>query len=423
VTVSINTNTSNGKPARRRRVRNRKGRSRVNQLQSSAPASVPNGPRTTMSVENSLRRLTLSNSGNQKASSWGMCRLNPWNASSMMNMARLPDGNSANGYSYDLYSFADVTLSSSNNITFTTFPGLPFQAMLTFPSGASTVTISGANSQGVSAPAAAGGLGFYNYTGPAATGATVPICYGRFPVDDNPFTANPASYGATKARIISQAWRLTYTGPASTCSGIVTVTPTPLGMDPEEPMNKGLGRINYQNLAGVAATSSTDCALTPVLIQQMSYVIPSANKESKQMRPETTPTGLVRRSAASTDWNFRDVAAQSLILTQPIGAGATLGGGSLNAYFAAAFSQPAAGGSTATLGSVDFLDNQWESTSVVLTGVTGSFRFETITCFEFIAQTSSIQYDLSTPSPPLNTKALQGVESAAHARLAYPSSM
>jgi len=375
-----------------------------------------------MSVENSLKKLSLSNSGGNKSSNWGMCRLNPWNASTQMNMARLPDGNSSNGYSYDIYSYADVNLTGINNLVFTTFPGLPFQATLNFPTGASTVNITGANSLAALAPVVVPGVGSYNYTGAAVAGATVPICFGRFPVDDNPFSASPTTYSASKARIISQAWRITYTGPAAQCSGITTVTPCPLQLDPEEPIPKNLGRILYQNMAGVAAASVTDCVTSPVLVQQHSYILPAANKESKQMRPETTPTGLVRRNASSLDWNFRDIGAQSIILTQPIGSSGTITGSNLNNFFAAAFGQPLPGGSTVCIGSVDFIDNQWDCTHVQLTGVTGSFRFETITCFEFISSINSALYELSTPSPPLNAKALQGVETAVHSRLAYSSS-
>jgi hypothetical protein len=335
-------------------------------------------------------------------------------------MARLPDGNSANGYSYDVYSYADFNLSAATDFNILTFPGLPFQAMAQFPSSVASIRINGPTSFG-SAPVISPGAGFYSFSGAVAAGTTFPVCYGKFDVSDSPFDNVAPSYSANKARVISQAWRLVYTGPAAQCTGIVTVTPQTIGFEPAEPFNKQLGRITYVAADGTAGATATDCAVDPLFVQAMNFIIPSANKESIQIRPETSPCGLVRRNASSLDWNYADIRSQATLLVR--NPTLTVGKSNLTAYLASSFSQAAAGGSTAVFGTVDYQDYQWDHTCISLTGVTGSFRFETVTCFEFLAQQSSIVYELSTASPPLDTKMLQNVETAAHGKLAMPSAV
>lgn len=409
------------KSARRRR---RARRNKANTLQSSAPAARAAGTRTTAKVEKALSRLSLGTKPNlstNPGASWGTCRLNPWGVKSLT-APRLPDGNSANGYSYDIYSYADINVGTLvANFDITTFPGLPFQAYISSPTGVNPITIVGANATGILAPTTSPGPGFCNYTGQMVPGAVAPICYGKFTVSDTPFNAGPTTYGAAKARIISQAWRLTYTGPANTCQGIVTVNPQSLTLDPPQPLNKQLGRINYSNLAGTAGAFPTDCAVEPILVQSMAFGTATANKDSRQMRPETAPHGVVRRSAASTDWEFKDISEQAFLLVDSSGNSGTLGRSNLQSFFDTSFGSPAPGGSTVTMGAVDMIDDQWDQTIISLTGVTGSFRFETITCFEFLPTPGSIQYDLSTPSPPLQIGALKNVETLANARLAIPT--
>lgn len=411
VVVSISTG--------KKRRRNRRGRQPA---LASRPTTHVNY-KTIHDVEKGLSKMSLGRtSGTSNASAgktWANCRLNPWGAKISAVMPRVPDGSSSNGYSYDVYSFCDVVITGTQSIAFTTLPFLPMTAALFSQSGG-VLAVSGPSTSLTGAPTAPPGAGFYNMPATSVPAGTIlPVCYSKFPVNDIT-GVGAAGYGAPKARIISQAWRLVYTGTAANCQGVITVNPVALNLDGSH--DKMLGTITWVNAAGIPGASLLTTVAPQSVLGAPALFNNSPNKESVQMRPETSPCGLARRSAGSTTWEYKDIHDQAKILVlPPVNPTDTYNSGNLQAAFAANFGSAAPGQATTVLGLVDFYDDQWDTTTISLTNVTGSFRFEVMTCYEFVPQQSTVLYEVSTASPPLDVSTLKGVETAARTMLARPS--
>jgi hypothetical protein len=188
------------------------------------------------------------------------------------------------------------------------------------------------------------------------------------------------------------------------------------------PFTKSTGTLSFLDRLNAATPFGVICSSNPILVYGLNQdpAAVGASKESIQMRPETSPSGLVRRSAGSLDWEFHDILEQSAMLVRNSSI-TTITGGNINALWTSSAGALVPESSTALFGMLDFVDPSWDSTVVILNNVTGSFRFEIITCVEFVPATSTVLYEVSTASPSLDEKLLKGVETAARAHLARPS--
>jgi len=421
------TTTTTSKPAAGNNSGKRRRRQRRKNNKQAAMDSGPKtlvGYKTIHNVEQSLSKMSIdkrsSKPGTNPGKVWANCRLNPWGVKISSVMPRLPDGYSASGYSYDIYSFCDINITGTQTIKIITLPCLPYSAALQATTGG-TLSLSGPNAQAGQAPVTLPGAGFYNLPNQVVNPTTsFPICYGKFPALDSITESAASTYSASKARIISQSWRLVYTGTAASCQGLITVNPNPMRF--EGPYTKSTGLTSFVGPLGVVGGTPINNGTSPQII----YGVPTdpfggaASKESIQMRPETTPMGLVRRSAGSLDWNFSDILEQAALLVQT-SASTTITGGNVFGLWTSSYGQAASGGSTAVLGNLDFVDPSWESTSITLSNVVGSFRFEIVTCYEFIPNPDTVLYEVSSASPPLDSNIMNNVETVARGRLAMAS--
>jgi len=67
---------------------------------------------------------------------------------------------------------------------------------------------------------------------------------------------------------------------------------------------------------------------------------------------------------------------------------------------------PVLGSGTAVFGSVFLYDNDWDTTTINFTNVTGSFRFETWQCVEFIPVPETSAYDMARTVKEVDQKAI-----------------
>jgi hypothetical protein len=356
--------------------------------------------------------MTIANPKPHQQSMWAACRLQPW---AHQNGDLLPDGSGDPRVVSDFYSWTDIGVGTTpQNFSITTLPTLPFAA--TLKSGGATLAITGSNMLSGPVPTVGGG-GLWNYTGAVskpipinATKATSPATWeDRWDVDSSKHYIQ-----ANKARLTSMGWRVVYTGPANTCSGIITCTSAPIRDDPVVDKTNTTQQINFTLPTGVAGGSSTVGArLVP--IDHIGIGAGYQGKDAVSARPEASLHGICRHSAPIYAW--KEIYDQGLLLVESPNGDNQLSG-NYDAFFGVNYpttGTPVSGGGTAVFGSVYFYDNEWDTTTINFTNVTGSFRFETWQCVEFIPVPESAAYDMarvSTKSSPatvanVNTQASQ----------------
>jgi hypothetical protein len=333
--------------------------------------------------------------------------------------AKVPDGNGASTFTYDVYSYQDLVFSSTQSFRIYTMPCLPYTALITFLTGG-IVSINGLNTAQIPSPITSPGLGNYVVNSfNVQSGSIMPICYCKNPVSDTVFNSDPAGYNASQARIISQAWRLVYTGPAQAAQGVIAATPIPLVGDPQT--LKSIGRINFFNAGGLLGTTPINCAATPVNVSPINLQSTQA-KETVMCRPEACPRGIVRRNATANSWPFHDILDTSGLFVNLPPAGQLISVNDVTATISATFGAAIAGTANTVMGSYDFYDPSWQSTAIEATSITGSFRLEMYTCYEMIPAPTSMLYDVSTKSATNDTNLVQAIEHTAAAKPALMTS-
>lgn len=346
------------------------------------------------------------------AADWAMCRLSPWSGS---RSGLLPDGSGDPRAVVDFHAFTDITIKQGLTTSFNicTLPALPFNAYMFFPTAlnAGDITISGALYDTTGTPTVGGG-GFWSFNNSIASSSLVPINPTKASIpsawSDTPSTDDARSYiYADRARVTSFGWRLLYTGPVSTAQGVITVNSAPLKADP--PVYKSVGRI--QTYTTTALGGIIDCAASPVRILPTTPRTNalSSGKDNVTARPEANLHGIVRHNEPIYSW--RDVYQQGLYLTQTMD-GANQLGGTINSFFAGNYpanSVPVVNGGTCVFGTLNMYDQGWDTTTITCTGVTGSYRFETWMCVEFVPAASSAYYDLARVVKEADTKVVDAV--------------
>jgi hypothetical protein len=369
------------------------------------PTITNRGPRVnfatskTANVQRSLGAKTIPKRSTQGAAdntaAWAMCRMNPWAQALHSTPAKAPMGSGDATYTTDVWSFCDISWPGTASFVLRTLPTLPITGSIMALAGIPGVTLTGNYVQTGSSPITAPGAGFYAYNGALAPNVLVPICNTSQAARDSMLDTIIPPYQASKARILSQAWKITYTGPAQTCQGIMQVTSNANAV--EEPVEKQTGRISYVSAAGVPAPVVTDTAVDPVMILPVTSnaFTSSTDKNTVVFRPEAGGRGLVKRNVGNDLWPMHDIWDQSRLLVTNNTTGSTLKD-NVTATFGASIGQVSAGGSTMVLGSIQMMDDTWNSSSVACLNMTGSVRFEVITCYEFAPDAGTVLYDVSS---------------------------
>jgi len=374
------------------------------------PNMIPRTPRTLATTQNALAKTSKTTSG----SGWVGCRLNPWQAKSSGASNMLPDGSGEHRLVNDFYTYCDINLGTeATDFQIVTLPTLPYTAVFKHITPGALRLSGPFNTNGLPAGNLTG-VGMKNLnTITTATTNLIPICGTQASdaayYEDNPTAPSRNTYlKADKARITSQGWRLQYTGPSSTCSGIVNVTTSPLHVDPAFP--KSAGQLAFTGADGVSNTFPL--ATNPVFVQPIA--LPStatAPKDAVTLRPETCPRGLVRH--ADQTFKFTEMFDTPRLIINSNNYGSNIVSGNATSPISIGYNGGAVGAAaTATMGTINFLDPSWEHAIISAAGVSGSFRFEMWTCVEYIPEPTSVAYTFSTVSPASNPQAILNTETA-----------
>jgi len=262
---------------------------------------------------------------------------------------------------------------------------------------------------------ALGSGNLFAYSG--TVGAPVPISAYRASIgtnwSDDPTVDDRKNFiTANKARISSMGWRLTYTGPAASCSGVITVNSNSLITDPMMlKLNNRIGNIIADGTVGANLDTTANPIKVVPTVPFYSQAYSSSAKDTVTLRPEMGARGVVRHNAPQFNWS--ELYDQGFLLTVANDGANQMGGDLLNAVANAYAVGPfTANKGTVALGSLNFYDQDWDSVNIVLTGVTGSFRFEQYTCVEYIPFTTSILRELATVTKAASPQTVAAVDKA-----------
>lgn len=356
--------------------------------------------RTLASVQNQLARVPPSTSG---AAAKGIfpaelmdyihCRLNPFTSGNQT--SGIPDGSSVKRIVVDHRFYVDVTIGSAGTAVFKTLPVLPCPLLV--KPGSATVT--GFTYNGFSWNTAAGTAGGADLSGGWASVGPIPE-WTNFVSTVYPIAAPPPNTGALdpylaiKARMVTQAMRITYTGQSQSCSGMLTCLQNDFGFDDSSvTLNEISAFLDIQ--AGSASTPLTVLAGTAWtgLIDARS-IFGQITQDTVMIRPESGITVLTRHLGQSYRW--RTVLPYGMLLIPS--------GPTPKAVYAFA-----ANTANAYNGFVTWIDNEWASSEVQISGATSgtTFRAELIQCMEYEVSATSPFYKLSSMPSVVSTKAVE----------------
>lgn len=297
----------------------------------------------------------------------------------------LPDGDNSNRLLVDHSTYTDFTINSGGVLSIRTMPLLPFCAL--YQPGAGTVITA-------SDPA----LGTYSYTyGSASNNLWTPSNFINqyFPILSNNsiYTTQVAPYSQTKFRLITQSWRLIYSGTVSNGSGLVTCRDIPINVDTYVALPQNAFKLyNQENAGSSLNTAPIQCALVdfPNAVGGLDV------GKSTFTRLDLNPWGIVKRNSRIYPWTTYNEQPNNMIPTST-----TLG------QISSATTTPlnAMISNTSIYGPTGF--NAWDpsfnSTEIRISNFnsTVTFRLEIKVCVEYMIMPTSPVYSLTKhPAKP-----------------------
>jgi hypothetical protein len=344
-----------------------------------APNKPANGLKTVVRTPGSIiRTLQKTPKLSPNLSHYVTCRTNPFHGHGG---SAIPDGKNSNFVVTDTFSVNNFSpTAAGQTIVIQTLNALPALSMI----GSTTnfivdgVTVTALGAYQPSASTAANSSWYPTSMPPPMVGTAV---LGANFMDP---------YNAATARMISVGYRLIYTGPATTCSGAITVTPNPIAWGQTATSATGNFQIKPPLTTGTpiatalpAGTVLIDCDITinPTAMtratktfrpEQGVYVVPTHRSTNYAMQPT-----YVCPLAPVPNLNLSTGAVDITTLLRVYGGG-----------------NPG----------IVWFDNDWTTYSIVLTGLNAdaSFRLETVLCMEYNPAISSAFYPLSIKQSPTN---------------------
>jgi hypothetical protein len=348
------------------------------------------------------------------------CRLNPFESS---NGVGLNDGSLMAKIVYDSKIYADIS-SIESTVSILILPWMPACAGI---SGVCTVAQGNQTSTSI---------GLVNNT----------LTYAWYPIlmqgaQNNgaiqiPEAESSPPIQAGKARLLTQGYRLIYTGPANTCSGLITVSSSSANIVQvlSETNTSGLGSAanpysSFILQPQIASTLSSFTAPTAIagtsmpLGTNMPVVNVAANfanysPETVTYRPEVGCSGVLRH--ATRNYEFNPISELNQCPIQTATQLTTTFGSTPYVYNPAFFTTLNATAQTnqampnCDVGNFSIIywwDNDWQPVSIQISGAssTATYRLEVVQCFEFIPEINSAFRPLAK---------ISGVDNSNHQRIA-----
>jgi hypothetical protein len=326
--------------------------------------------RTIMSISKDLQKPIRTSM--PKLPPYVHCRIDPFGSDGT---SSIPDGANTSFITSDTRMFDNISLtqpslSSTYSFAIQTLPTLPSSAIIT---GASApLTVNGVNITDATMLTTLDGPSSTSYKAPLSV---LPPYIGLPSATGNylPGTVYNDPYNSNTARLVAAGYRLIYTGPALTCQGIITVTPSDVGIaDGPDTENPG----NALGLRDTAGTIVPLANFTPQLALDAGLNSKAMTRDTVTLRPEQGLTFIPRHKGANYKVQPTTDMAKAILAN-----GSNIGTVGANNMFGR---NNVAASSTYNGGTI-WYDNDWTGCKICVQDVNfdASFRWETIWCMEY----------------------------------------
>lgn len=326
------------------------------------------------------------------------------------NPPTIPDGNGGRClasciYTSDRLSFTSATTPQTFRVLL--LPTYPFGGAVLNPGGNVPLNVNGVSSTN----------GIYL---PIAVDPSV-LAQGYMNTIPGAKTVDP--YNATACRLVSRTTKITYTGPVTTCSGVVRVYENPVAIVPGVEATStsssttapttGTYISNYNSNANTAtrfAPLNTPCDFLDFTDS------PSAPMNTATYRPEQGVTLMMRHKTNKYEQTPLANMMRAITLTPQAQTGTSL---SLTNFIAEYSLSPVNGYG----GGYAACDNDWIAQVVSFENVNqdASFLVETMACYEWTVQAGNAFRQFEREAAPLNTAAMKAVENGLKGTFSRPN--
>lgn len=315
------------------------------------------------------------------------CKLNPWNS---QGGGMIPDG-SGKRILVDHKAYVDFTTSANGQMAVMVAPTLP--SPIFFKSG--DVTAFSVNGQSITQAT----------IGTDYTQGWVPSpYYSEFTTNSTPGFFNGPIFNASRARIVTQAYKLTFVGTAQSASGTLTAQTFPLDISDVKPHGNYITRALLPS-----GSTATDYAagVQGVSEMELSVQIPSqtaAGTDTVCVRPEAGLVGILKKQSPINEW--RDLYEVPLLLI----AGGKISNGTVATSIIPTFNSSVDGTSG---GGIQFIDDNYAAQIISMrnTQAGSPYRIEVITCVEYTVPTGSMVEKFSRSAPESKPQSIALVDS------------
>lgn len=211
-------------------------------------------------------------------------------------------------------------------------------------------------------------------------------------------------YNASKSRIVTAAWSITYTGATINNSGVMRVNVFQTGALPPVPNTASFTVID--GTAGNTEVWSADQVLVRSFAQNLNFGAGSS-QDTRTIPLRSGAHGLLRHNGS--DYQWQDLSSNLTFLTTPADERYSL----LNSTGAISASSK-----LGHIPDVSSFDSDWASTLISITGAaaSSSFLLDVIYCIEYTPNPADSTYALAKPAPPRNDMVIQAVDRVANAQ-------
>lgn len=318
------------------------------------------------------------------------CRLDPFNTAGG---AGIPDPSNIRRIIVDHRAVADFVIGASGTLVLKTMPALPCPLFFHSGTAASGVQVS-LNGVGYNE----GGLGIIyssNWIPAMLFSEWTTWAAGTFTGAPPPNILDP--FTASRARIVTQAFRIYYTGQANNCAGIINVTRDTISAD-EVPS------LTNTAVSGYTYSGSTGTVYTISAGQAFSYRLTSGTTpttilpDTVMTRPEGGCNILVQHTSPTYNWiPIREYGPVPQSAASP---GNLWAADNTNIGVSSDFA---------------LLDQGWDSVNIYITGATSGtgFRVECVTCVEYEPTPASTVARFAKPQNATNPNVVAAVDAVA----------
>lgn len=335
--------------------------------------------RTINQVEQSLKALSL---GMDKTttSNYLQCRYDPFHTK--MSGTKVPDGLGRNLTTRDYLGTYDIVTANTGDTEIMILPTLPMQIAVRPATASATCLVNGAGVK--NSPIAVGGPN--PWTPFSGSGMSI--------FNSTQAGTNTNYIGA--ARMVTVAYRLYYTGPATTCQGIIQADIQPINQDEGPLMNTT--PVLFQDSVGTNPYSQVN---TKYIVVDLPDSVNLSNKNSVICRPEAGLQGVLIRAVPAEAHLFKAYHETGLALIGKDYSSTAEKVGPLYSYFTD--NQLPSG---FNYGFISMLDHDFNVTKLRISANDARYRLEIITCAQFEQQLDFPLISITTMAGPRDSKML-----------------